>query len=116
MSVVAPHLGIALSPDSQTQYVSDDGETRVVCVVSKRYTRGQQGRFWYAIRPPHVEYLENARTGFVALGCGGAGLTVLIPSKEFLQRVAGMRRTQEDGGRSYCHVELFGDSHHLELG
>jgi hypothetical protein len=27
-----------------------------------------------------------------------------------------MRQTQEDGGRSYWHVELFGDSQRLELG
>ena len=30
MSVVVPHLGIALSPDSQTQYASNDGQTRAV--------------------------------------------------------------------------------------
>ena len=40
----------------------------------------------------------------------------MMPSEEFLPRVASMRQTQEDGGRSYWHVELFGDSQRMELG
>ena len=115
-NIVARHLGVALSPDSQTQYASDDRQIRAVCLVSKRYVRGQQNRYWYAFRPHHVEFLQAAETGFTVFGCGGADLTVQIPSKEFLPRLAGMRQTQEDGGRSYWHVELFGDSDHLELG
>lgn len=89
---------------------------RAVCLVSKRYVRGQQSRYWYAFRPHHVEFLQTAKRGFAVFGCGGADLTVLIPSEELLPRLAGMRQTQEDGGRSYWHVELFGDSGHLELG
>lgn len=117
MSVVARRLGIPLSPDSQTLYASSDRQNRVVCVVSKRYVRGQQGsRYWYRFGPPQVEFLRDAAKGFLVFGCGGADLTVLIPSGEFLPRLAGMRQTQEDGGRSYWHVELFGDSHRLELG
>ena len=117
MSVVVRHLGIALSPDSQTLYASSDREDRAVCVVSKRYARAQQGgRFWYRFGPPQVEFLMSAKRGFVVFGCAGADLTVLIPRDEFLPRLAGMRQTQEDGGRSYWHVELFGDSHRLELG
>jgi hypothetical protein len=117
MAVVARHLGIPLSPDSQTLYASSDRETRAVCVVSKRYVRGQQGdRYWYRFNPPQVEFLRDAKRGLVVFGCAGADLTVVIPSDEFLPRLAGMRQTQEDGGRSYWHVELFGDSKRLELG
>ena len=49
-------------------------------------------------------------------GCAGPDLTVLMPRDEFLPMLAGMRQTQEEGGRSYWHVELFGDSRRLELG
>jgi hypothetical protein len=104
MKVVARHLGVALSPDSQTQYASDDRENRAVCLVSKRYVRGQQNRYWYAFRPHHVEFLQTAKKGSVVFGCGGTDLTVLIPSEEFLPPLTGMRHTQEDGGRSYWHV------------
>ena len=40
----------------------------------------------------------------------------MAAGNEFLPRLAGMRQTQEDGGRSYWHVELFGDRQRLELG
>jgi hypothetical protein len=116
MAVVGRHLGIPLSADSQTLYASGDRETRAVCVVSKRYVRGQQGdRYWYRFGPPQVEFLRDAKRGFVVFGCAGADLTVVIPSGDFVPTLAGMRQTQEDGGRSYWHVELFGDSHRLEL-
>ena len=115
VKVAARHLGIVLSAESQTHYSSAYDEYRAVCVVSKRYVRGQQDRYWYSMRPSQVEFLEDARKGFVVLGCGGAELTVVIPGDEFLPRLAGMRQTQEDGGRSYWHVELFGGSDRLEL-
>ena len=104
VKVAARLLGVALSAESQTHYVSTDDEYRAVCLVSKRYVRGQQNRYWYSIRPSHVEFLESSRKGFVVLGCGGAELTVVIPSDEFLRTLYGMRQTQEDGGRSYWHV------------
>ena len=116
VDVVARHLDITLLPDSQTQYASGDGADRVVCVVSKRYVRGPRARYWYQFTPSHVEFLRGASRGFVVFGCGGANLTLMMPSEEFLPRVASMRQTQEDGGRSYWHVELFGDSQRMELG
>ena len=52
----------------------------------------------------------------MVLGCGSAELTVVIPGDEFLPQLAGMQKTEEDRGRSYWHVELFGNRTHLELG
>ena len=108
VKVAARHLGVVLSAESQTHYSSADDEYRAVCLVSKRYVRGQQTTYWYSIRPSHVEFLESGKKGFVVLGCGGAELTVVISGDEFLPKLAGMRQTQEDGGRRHWHVELFG--------
>jgi hypothetical protein len=113
---VGKHLGVVLFPNSQTQYASEDGQTRVVCVVSRRYPRGQQNGFWYAIRKHQVEFLEPGKRSFFVFGCGGADLIVLIPSTEFLPTLGGMRQTHEGGGRSYWHVDLFGDRDRIELG
>lgn len=115
MTRVARHLGINLSPVSQTQYESKDSEMRFVCLVSRRHTRGRQDCYWYGIRPHQVRFLETAKQSFVVFGCGGADVTVAIPSKDFLPKLAGIRQTQEKRGRSHWHVELFGDINHLEL-
>jgi hypothetical protein len=116
VAVVAARLNVALAPESQTCFASPTRDDRVICVVSKRYVRGQQSSFWYKIRPQQVAFLQEARQGYVALGCGTPELTVLIPSERFLPALAGMRQTIEPGGRGYWHVELFGDAARLELG
>jgi hypothetical protein len=109
-------LGAELVRETQTCYASGDKEQRAVCLVSKRYERGQQGRYWFAFRPHHVEFLDGAHRGWVALGCGGPELTVMIPGDRFLPTLRSMRQTEEDDGHSYWHVECFGDAKHLELG
>lgn len=116
MKRVARHLGLTLTQESQTCYASANAEHRVVCVVSKPYARGPQGRYWYTIRPLHAEYLRAAKSAYVAFGCGSPELTALLPSERLLSALGGMRQTIEEGGRSYWHVELFGDIEHLEMG
>jgi hypothetical protein len=114
MKRVNEHLSDEFKKETQTCYATEHNQ-RAVCLVSKRYSRSQS-RYWYAFRPHHVDYLRAAKTGWVALGCGGPELTVLIPAEVFLPALAEMRQTQEEEGRSYWHVECFGDASHLELG
>ncbi len=116
MANVARHLQTVQSAVSKTWYASEDDSTRTVCVVSKRYLRGQQSRYWCSIHPEQVEFLQGLERSYIAFGCGGAELTVLIPAAIFLPKLAAMRQTQTEAGRSYWHVDLFGDSEHLELG
>ena len=116
MGVAAQYLGIPFSSASKALYENEGAECRAVCVVSKRYRRGQQDRYWFGIRPAQLEFLKSARQAFFVFGCGGSDLTVLIPSEEFLPRLSGMRKTEEGGGRGYWHAELFGNADRLELG
>jgi hypothetical protein len=113
--VVGRHLGIELSPNSQTCYTDKNDDLRVVCVVSKRYERARHDRYWYAIKPHQVEYLAtHTDRGYVAFGCGSPELIALIPTDRFLPCLSGMLQTPLDSG-AYWHVELFGDAVRLEM-
>lgn len=113
--MVGRHLGVSLSANSQTCYADTNDDVRVVCVVSKRYQRAGQDRYWYAIKPHQVDYLASHASGYVAFGCGSSELIAMIPSDHFLPSLSGMLQTEVDTGRTYWHVELFGDASHLEL-
>jgi hypothetical protein len=114
-STVAKHLKVELLESTQTCFSSTNDEDRIVCAVSKRYKRGTHDRYWYAIKPKQVEFLTSAKRGYVALGCGGPDLIVLIPAEKFVPALDGMRQTETEGGRTYWHVELFGKREQLEL-
>jgi hypothetical protein len=113
MKRVNEHLSDDFKKNTQALYEAESNK-RAVCLVSKRYARGQH-RYWFAFRPHHVDYLRAAAAAWVILGCGDADLTVVIPADVFLPALAGMRQTH-DGDRSYWHVECFGDASRLELG
>lgn len=116
MRLVGKKLGVVFAAETQTCFSAGPGGPRAVCAVSKLYRRGQYDRYWFAMRPAQVAFLKESENSYVVLGCGSPLLTLVIPSSEFLPSLAGMRQTEEEGGRSYWHVELFGSSGRMDLG
>ena len=103
---VSKALGVPLVKDGRCNYTSADHSTRVVCIVSREYLRNGLIRYWYAFHPSQKEFLESATLAFVALGCGSANAIMLVPTKDFFQRLPSMRTTSSDD-RFYWHVEIF---------
>lgn len=111
---ISKHLKAPLVRQGRCTYGTADGKTRVICIVSKEYKRGNVIRYWYAFRPSHKEFLEEAKTGYVALGCGSPEMVAVIPFEAFAKQLSTMRKTESEG-RSYWHVEIFKKGKNLLL-
>jgi hypothetical protein len=81
-----------------------DHETRVVCSISKRYTKGTYP-YWYAYHPGWDDFLKEAKNGFFVLGCMDQPFAYAIPWATINSLLPGLNTTTTERG-SYWHVHL----------
>ncbi|MCY3922821.1 MAG: hypothetical protein OXG27_10570, partial [Chloroflexi bacterium] len=92
-----------------------DGETAVVCLVSKEYKRSSGVRYWFGFYPSQYDELQRAQRGLVALGCGSADTVLLIAIGDFASLVAEVHRTFLDKGTLRWHIDLSREQDRLVL-
>jgi len=100
---IEERLGRALLKRSRASFSSADKSLAVVCIVSKEHTTGTQTGYWFAFHPHQKEFLESAAEAYLALGCGSAHLTLLVPFTDFAPWLEGMNITKRDD-RFYWHI------------
>ena len=99
---------------SRATFISSEGQTALVCTVSKEYTKGSQTGYWFAFHPHQKEFLEESKSGFIAFGCGSEKSVVLIPVSEFAPWLEFLNITQKED-RFYWHVQIFKEGKKLYL-
>lgn len=112
-SRIGASLNMTLVKRSRALYSSPDDSLRVVCLVSKAYAEGKTG-YWFGFHPHQRDTLAEAKTGYVAFGCGSPDLTVLIPFEKILPLLDGLNTTNKDG-RYYWHVQIYEEGGKLIL-
>ncbi len=95
----------ALVKQSPSTYKSSDGNTAVVCSVSREYLMAAGCQYWFAYHPYYNDVLETAARAFVAFGCGSSDAIVMIPFSVFHPLLEGMNTTERDN-RHYWHVHI----------
>jgi hypothetical protein len=108
---IEQHLGRSLLKRSRVVFSSPDGQTALVCAVSKEHANGG---YWFAFHPHQKETLEKATEHYVAFGCGSPDTLLLIPFSDFSQWLDGMNVTQRED-RMYWHVSIFDEEGRLVL-
>ncbi|RMD80942.1 MAG: hypothetical protein D6815_13005 [Candidatus Dadabacteria bacterium] len=98
---------LRLRRQSRSVFVDSESETVLVCRIAKTRQRAAGGRrgwgFFFA--PTHRQLLQEAKCGWVALGCGSEALTFLFPGAEFLSWVEELpQRTYR--GRKYSQFRI----------
>lgn len=113
---IQAHLDVPLVKQSHAFYASPDGDTAVVCVVSREHRRAgsSTSSFWFAFHPHQRERLEESNQGYVSFGCGSPKLVLLIPFKTFEAWLEGMNTTHLEG-RFYWHVSIFREGKRVVL-
>jgi hypothetical protein len=85
----------------------DAGHTyRVVCTVSKRYTKKGQPPYWYAYHPAWDSFLAEGEKGFVVLGCADADVAFVLPHDEIRLHLDDLNTTTNKDGSLYWHVKI----------
>ena len=103
------YLGKSLIKKSRSKYGSSDGSLAVVCAASRQHGDSEKADYWFAFHPHQKETLKDTREAYVALGCGSASQTLLIPFSSFEQWLEGMNVTELED-RFYWHVSVSKES------
>jgi hypothetical protein len=98
-------LGKELLKQSRASFATADGETAVLCAVSREYSRARYDGYWFAFHPHQQEFLEGAASGYVGFGCGSPDRLVLFPYATFREWLPHFNRTELDD-RFYWHVRI----------
>ena len=103
-------LGKNLIKNGRVTYTSSDKSTNVVLLNSKSYPEASGRGFWYGFRPNQEEFLSQARSAFVAFGCGSEESILLIPFGRFKGLLPKLATTPApDGGITHSHVIIFNE-------
>ena len=66
---------------------------RVVCTVSKRYTKRGAEPYWYAYHPSWDNFLAEGEAGLFVLGCVGLSEAFAIPVQVMREHLHQLRTT-----------------------
>lgn len=106
ISALGARDGKPLIKRSRALYWDADHTYRVVCTVSKRYTKRGATPYWYAYHPGWDEFLGEGDAGWFVLGCVGLAEAFAIPVAVMRQHLAQLNTTVTPDRGHYWHVKL----------
>lgn len=106
VAAFARKLGVKLVRKSRALYWDSEHTVRVVCTVSKRYTKKGQAPYWYAYHPAWDEFLAQAAAAYVVFGCMDLSIAFAIPVQHVRSRLAELNTTTRPDGTAYWHVKI----------
>lgn len=98
--------GKKLIKRSRALYWDADHSYRVVCTVSKRYTRKGSAPYWYAYHPSWDEFLTEGEEGWFALGCVDLVEAFVVPVAVMRDHLQELNTTLTPDGKRYWHVKI----------
>lgn len=106
--------GLQLIKQSKSFYISADKSLHIVCAVSKNYNIKDVPSFWFAFHPHQKNFLEEAATGFLLLGCGSSDIVLSIPIEKILSWLESLWTTEQNS-RMYWHLRMHQKNQELVL-
>ena len=105
VAAVSKENSVPLIKKSRALFWSPDHHIRLVCTVSKRYTKPGAYKYWYAYHPEWNEFLNEGKFGYFVLGCMDLKIAFAIPHGELLQILPFLNTTTRED-RTYWHVHI----------
>lgn len=102
---VEKYLKMNLLRNTRTTFFDNETKTRFTCSVSKPHDTVKGPKYWFAFHSSQKEYLNEASTGYIILGCGSVENTFLIPFSSFQPWIKNFWSTGDDK-RMYWHVVI----------
>lgn len=102
LAAVGKRERVPLIKKSTALYWSSDRNLRVVCSVSKHYSRGA---YWYGYHQQWDKFLSEGTNGFFVLGCIGRDEAYALPFDWIHSKLHELHTTERDGTK-YWHVHL----------
>jgi hypothetical protein len=105
ISALSKLVGAPLIRKSRAQYWNADHDKRIVCTISKRYSRPGSSRYWYAYHPQWDSFLAEVTEGLLVLGCMDLPIAFAIPRSAISAVLVGLNTTNAERGM-YWHLQI----------
>ena len=102
---VSQFISSPLIKKSRALYWSASHENHVACSISKRYTRTESYRYWYAFHPQWDEFLREGKIGLFVLGCMDQSFAFCIPWNILNPLLPYLNTTTTERG-TYWHIHI----------
>jgi len=99
------HLGESLVKQTAAVYATPNGDTGVLCAISKEHHRSNRVGYWFAFHPSQQAILHKYPKAWVAFGCGSERTIIFVPLQDFLGWLPLLNRTDLEE-RFYWHVQI----------
>ena len=102
---VSQKMGTALIKKSRALYWDATHDQRVACSISKRYSKTESYRYWYAFHPQWDEFLREGKVAFFVLGCMDQSFAFCIPWDILTPLLPYLNTTTTERG-TYWHIHI----------
>jgi hypothetical protein len=102
---IQKYFNIKLIKETRVFFSNKNEDFGIVCIISKKYDKSNDERYWYGFHPYQNEYLNNFKKAYVGFGCGTSDLIFVIPYLDFMPLLENMNTTENED-RMYWHVVI----------
>jgi hypothetical protein len=106
VNAMASRIGMPLIKKSRALFWSADHAKRVVCTISKRYTKRASYPYWYAYHPQWDAFLGEGSESFLVLGCMDLEVAFAIPKNVLREILPHLNTTEPERGTMYWHIHI----------
>ena len=98
-------LNKKLIKESRAAFSDKDKEIGVISIISKKYLKTNDERYWYGFHPYYLDFLKNYEKAYISFGCGSKDVIFLIPLNIFEPLLKNMNITEKENSM-YWHVVI----------
>lgn len=100
------HAGVSFIKKSRAMFWDSSHNNRLVCTISKRYTKASSQLYWYAYHPQWREFLSEGKDGRLVLGCMDLPFAFAVPLAVISSALDGLNTTTREDGEHYWHIQV----------
>ena len=102
---IQKYLRTNLLKESRVAFTDKNNKIGIVCLVSKKYNRNNDERYWYGFYSHQKDFLTNYEEAYIGFGCGSSKIIFVIPYHIVDPLLKNMNVTERDN-RMYWHIEI----------
>jgi hypothetical protein len=106
VAALAQRTGAVFIKRSRALLWDGSHDIRIVCTISKRYTKRGASPYWFAYHPQWHTFLSEGKTAYLALGCMDLPFAFAIPVNVMSSIIEALHTTTKDDGQSYWHIHI----------
>ncbi|MDK9700093.1 MAG: hypothetical protein OEM52_08110 [bacterium] len=105
VELVSTKFNVVFTRQSQSFYINEHNNTRIIVIVSSLYQKPNANGFWFAFHKKYIDYLKEAKKGYLILGCYSDENILVIPAELILSLIDNLNYTINNYSQHW-HLQL----------